>query len=80
MASLGDDTKQVDGIKYIEDEGTSPIGSTLEPTTTSATTRRKREAPELVRMLSSAERQALEKTLVRKIDFRLLPMVVVMVS
>lgn len=36
------------------------------------------EAPPLVRDLSPADRERLEKTLVRKIDFRLLPAVIIM--
>ena len=43
-----------------------------------ATTGTKREPPELVRDLSSEERQHLEKLLIRKIDLRLLPMVIIM--
>lgn len=43
-----------------------------------ATTRIKRQPPELVRDLSSEERQLLEKALVRKIDFRLLPTIILM--
>ena len=43
-----------------------------------ATTRTKRQPPELVRDLSPEERQRLEKALVRKIDFRLLPMIILM--
>lgn len=43
-----------------------------------ATTRIKRRPPELVRDLSSEERQLLEKALVRKIDFRLLPTIILM--
>ena len=41
-------------------------------------TRTRKEPPELVRNLSTGERQHLEKVLVRKIDFRLLPMIVIM--
>lgn len=37
---------------------------------------RQLEAPELVRNLTTDERFALEKRLVRKIDFRLLPMII----
>ena len=44
----------------------------------STTTRTKRQPPELVRDLSPEERQRLEKALVRKIDFRLLPMIILM--
>lgn len=36
------------------------------------------EAPPLVRDLSPADRERLEKSLVRKIDFRLLPPVILM--
>ena len=42
-----------------------------------ATTRSKRQAPELVRDLAPEERQRLEKILVRKIDIRLLPMLII---
>ena len=42
------------------------------------TSRAQREAPEFIRSLSVEERAALEKKLVRKIDLRLLPMVIVM--
>ena len=41
-------------------------------------TRSRREPPELVKGLSLEERQRLETALVRKIDFRLLPMIVLM--
>ncbi|KAL2038962.1 hypothetical protein N7G274_008302 [Stereocaulon virgatum] len=44
----------------------------------STTTRTKRQPPELVRDLSPGERQRLEKALIRKIDFRLLPMIILM--
>lgn len=44
----------------------------------SITTRRKREAPPLVKDLSSEDRKRLELALVRKIDLRLLPMVILM--
>ncbi|MCJ1369316.1 hypothetical protein MMC20_000526 [Loxospora ochrophaea] len=44
----------------------------------SATARRKREAPPLVRDLSTEDRHRLEQRLVRKIDFRLLPIVILM--
>ena len=75
MTSISSGSKQVEAA-HIDYERASPIGSDLEPTTT---IRRRREAPELVRDLTSAERMELEKRLVRKIDFRLLPMVVLMV-
>lgn len=42
------------------------------------TTRTRREPPELVKNLSLEERQHSEKALVRKIDLRLLPMIVLM--
>ena len=41
-------------------------------------TGRRREAPPLVKGLSSDERERLERALIRKIDFRLLPMIVLM--
>lgn len=44
----------------------------------STTIGRKREAPPLVRDLSSEDRKNLEFALVRKIDLRLLPMVILM--
>lgn len=40
--------------------------------------KRELEAPELIRHLSFEERARLEKKLVRKIDLRLLPMIVIM--
>lgn len=46
--------------------------------TTQTSTRRKREAPPLIRDLTREERHRLELALVRKIDFRLLPMIVLM--
>ena len=42
------------------------------------TARRRREAPPLVRDLSHEERARLERALVRKIDLRLLPMIILM--
>ncbi|MCJ1352885.1 MAG: hypothetical protein MMC33_002869 [Icmadophila ericetorum] len=42
------------------------------------TVRRKREAPPLIRDLTHEDRQRLERALVRKIDRRLLPMIVLM--
>ena len=42
------------------------------------TTRSRREPPELVKNLSPEERQHRETALVRKIDFRLLPMIILM--
>lgn len=44
----------------------------------STSVRRKREAPPLVKDLTPEERAGLERALVRKIDFRLLPMIVLM--
>lgn len=41
-------------------------------------TRTRKEPPELVKQLSSEERQHRESALVRKIDFRLLPMIIIM--
>ena len=43
-----------------------------------STSRRRREAPPLIRDLSSEDRQRLELALVRKIDSRLLPMIILM--
>ena len=48
------------------------------PLEASVTVRRKREAPPLVKDLTSEERHGLELALVRKIDLRLLPMIVLM--
>lgn len=48
------------------------------PLETSASARRKREAPPLVKHLTAEERHGLELALVRKIDSRLLPMIVLM--
>jgi len=75
MASISSDSKRIETTE-IDYDRTSPVGSELEPTTT--VSRRKREAPELVRDLSHDERIVLEKKLVKKIDFRLLPLVVLM--
>ena len=63
--SSDDVNKTADHIsdKYLED---------------AATTRTKREPPPLVRDLSPEERQRLETALVRKIDFRLLPSIIIM--
>ena len=41
-------------------------------------TRTRRQPPELVRNLSSEERARLERNLTRKIDLRLLPMIILM--
>jgi len=45
---------------------------------TQTLTDRKREVPPLVKALSTEERRRLELALVRKIDFRLMPMIVLM--
>ncbi|MCJ1233596.1 hypothetical protein MMC14_001554 [Varicellaria rhodocarpa] len=71
--ALGLNEVSYDDDKEITQHISSEYG--LEQTTT---TRRKREAPELVRNLSSEERERLERALVRKIDFRLLPMIILM--
>lgn len=42
------------------------------------TTRTRMEAPELVRAMSPEQRAHAEKKLVRKIDFRLMPMLILM--
>ena len=71
--ALGLNEVSYDDDKEITQHISSDYG--LEQTTTA---RRKREAPELVRNLSSEERDRLERALVRKIDFRLLPMIILM--
>lgn len=43
-----------------------------------ATTRLKAEAPPYVKNLSPQEREAAEKALVRKIDIRLIPIIIIM--
>ena len=45
---------------------------------TRTSTGRRREAPPLIRDLSPDDRERLERALVRKIDFRLLPMIILM--
>ena len=63
---------------YMDDEkGNAEYINDL-ATTTKTNTRRRREAPPLVKDLSHAERHRLERALVRKIDFRLLPMIILM--
>ncbi|KAL8988519.1 MAG: hypothetical protein Q9169_008541, partial [Polycauliona sp. 2 TL-2023] len=52
--------------------------TSLDPTDTSPSARRKREAPPLVRDLAPEERARLEQILVKKIDLRLLPMLILM--
>ncbi|KAI4162709.1 MAG: hypothetical protein LQ342_003755 [Letrouitia transgressa] len=52
--------------------------TSLENAAPSSSVRRKREAPPLVRDLAPEEREHLEKRLVRKIDFYLLPMLIIM--
>lgn len=61
-----------DGTKHTQHISDASLENV--PTTTCT----KREPPELVRNLSSKERQRLEKALVRRIDFRLLPMIILM--
>ena len=48
----------------------------LDQTSTNAS--RTFQPPEIIRNMSPEERRALEKKLIRKIDFRLLPMIVLM--
>jgi len=67
LADYGQDAKY--RATHVEDE------NSLEASTTN---RRRREAPELVKDLTPEERLGLERALVRKIDFRLLPMIVLM--
>ncbi|KAI4275664.1 MAG: hypothetical protein LQ337_003057 [Flavoplaca oasis] len=52
--------------------------TSLDPADASQPARRRREAPPLVRDLGSEERAHLEMVLVKKIDLRLLPMLIVM--
>jgi len=60
-----DISTEKDGAVYCEDLTTSSSGN-------------KQELPETLRDLSGDERKALEKKLLRKIDLRLLPMLVLM--
>jgi hypothetical protein len=72
MASLPDD--KIDA-KHIDDrERDSPSGSGVEVRTATRTL----EAPEWIRDLSPEERIDIEGKLKRKIDLRLLPMVILM--
>ena len=59
------------GLEHVSD-------TSLDPTTSTPSARRRREAPPLVRDLSPDERAHLEKLLVAKIDLRLLPMLIIM--
>lgn len=52
--------------------------TSLDPTISTPSVKRRREAPPLVRDLSPEERARLEKILVTKIDSRLLPMLIIM--
>lgn len=52
--------------------------TSLDPTDASQPARRRREAPPLVRDLAPEERARLEKVLVKKVDLRLLPMLILM--
>jgi hypothetical protein len=70
MASLPDD--KIDA-KHIDDRD-SPTGSGVEVRTQTRTL----EAPEWIRDLSPEERINIEGKLKRKIDLRLLPMVILM--
>ena len=68
----------VNELSYDEDhKGTTEHISDLSLEHGSTTTR-KREAPPLVQALSADDRDRLERALVRKIDIRLLPTIVVM--
>ncbi|MCJ1435677.1 hypothetical protein MMC27_005052 [Xylographa pallens] len=60
------------------EKGTIEYADGLELSATQTSTRRKREAPPLIMNLSREERHRLERALVRKIDFRLLPMIIIM--
>lgn len=72
MASLPDD--KIDA-KHIDDrDGDSPIGSGGQVRAETRTL----EAPEWIRDLSHEERLDIEGKLKRKIDLRLLPMVILM--
>jgi len=66
LADYGQDAKY--RANHVEDE--NALGA--------STTIRRREAPELVKDLTPGERLELERALVRKIDLRLLPMIVLM--
>ncbi|KAL8767204.1 MAG: hypothetical protein Q9209_006209 [Squamulea sp. 1 TL-2023] len=69
QASLnGDDKLDVEHIS----------NTSLDPTDAAQPTQRRREAPALVRDLTPEERARLEKALVKKIDLRLLPMLILM--
>lgn len=60
-------------VAYIDRIASSPPNELLKTTTT-----RRTELPSSLRNLTREERLAAEKKLVRKIDFRLLPMLVLM--
>ncbi|MCJ1475524.1 hypothetical protein MMC13_004187 [Lambiella insularis] len=68
----GYDDEKGGNVDYVSDVGGLGLS------TTQTSTRRKREAPPLIRDLTREERHRLELALVRKIDFRLLPMIVLM--
>lgn len=76
--------KSVEGVQrasYNSEQKPDPehISETsIEPVTSNPLARRRREAPPLVRDLAPEERARLEKALVAKIDFRLLPMLIIM--
>ncbi|KAL8719424.1 MAG: hypothetical protein Q9225_003567 [Loekoesia sp. 1 TL-2023] len=67
---------RLDGDDKPEPEHVSE--TSLDPTTSTPSAHRKREAPPLVRDLTPEERAHLEKVLVAKIDLRLLPMLIIM--
>jgi len=67
LADYGQDAKY--RANHVEDENSLEASTTI---------RRRREAPELVKDLTPGQRFELERALVRKIDLRFLPMIVLM--
>ena len=75
MAYAGHQNDHALGVNEYSDEKVTADHVSLDHV---ATTRRKREAPPLVRDLTPEDRQRLEKILIRKIDIRLMPMIILM--
>ncbi|KAL8932488.1 MAG: hypothetical protein Q9211_006284, partial [Gyalolechia sp. 1 TL-2023] len=67
---------RLEGDEKLEPEHVSE--TSLDAVTGNSSTRRRREAPPLVRDLAPEERARLEKVLVAKIDLHLLPMLIIM--
>ncbi|KAI4167871.1 MAG: hypothetical protein LQ343_006830 [Gyalolechia ehrenbergii] len=67
---------RLEGDEKLEPEHVSE--TSFDAATGSSSTRRRREAPPLVRDLAPEERARLEKVLVAKIDLHLLPMLIIM--